>query len=339
MTTLKLTPLVLAALLVGCQSSGERQPLRPDPLPPVPPIVQVDVDTDLREAAAAFVIKATQADDPIFRANAAEAAEGLPDDDATAALVPLLEDDDPVVRFAAMMTIGREQFGGPDLVDDLGVLAAGPSPNGRVAAMFAMHRLGETAKSQGLADATTSPDPVVRSHAALALGLTGEPSAVDVLEPMLGDDDATVRLTAAEALWRFGRRDARDRLMEASLSGYTDDSVIGTLALGVHPDPSAFAMLQGKLTDDYAEVQLAAARALGQLGSDAGFGLAREAASSQEPRLRGMAAAAFGDIGRYDAQADLAALLDDDDLGVQLAAAAAILKLDGFAPQTLGAGR
>ncbi len=320
--------IVLLLLVAGCQS-GDPKPLRADPLPEVPPVVATERDEQLLSDAIDFVVTSGKSEDPQFRANAAEAAESLPTSTATELLVPMLQDEDPVVRFTAMMAIGRQRLGGQQLWGPLADLVRGPSPNGRVAAMFALHRLGNTSFSQGLANSTKSTDPVVRSHAALALGLTGAPSAARVLEPMLADPDATTRLTAAEALWRLGDQDGRDRLMEASLSGFSDDSVIGTLALGVHPDPAVFAMLMGKLTDDYDEVQLAAARALGMLGSDAGFGLARGFTASEVPRQRGMAAAAMGSIGRADAQPDLARLLyNDEDPNVQLAAAAAILELD-----------
>ena len=42
---------------------------------------------------------------------------------------------------------------------------------------------------------------------ALALGLIGEPSAANVLIPMLADPNPAVRLQVAEALWRLGRED------------------------------------------------------------------------------------------------------------------------------------
>ena len=74
-----------------------------------------------------------------------------------------------------------------------------------------------------------------------------------------------------------------------------------------------------------------AARALGMLGSDDGYGVALLGAKATDPergpRQRHLAALAFGAIGRTDAQDVLATLLKDPIPDVRLAAASAILQL------------
>jgi len=323
MRPIALPPLLfaLSCVVAGCASG---RGLEPEPLPAVPERVETEADASLAADARDVVIDAADAEDPQRRTNAAEAAEGR----ARPILAALLRDEDPIVRFAAAMAVGRSRVAGGDVAAALAEMLRGQSPNGRVAAVFALHRLGERQFSQYLVDASRAEDAVVRGHAALALGLTGEPSAAEVLRPMLIDKDATVRLMAAEALWRLGDEAGRKALLEWSVSAFVDDNVIATLALGAHRDPSVIAVLQGKLTDDYEEVRLAAARALGRIGSDAGYGVALRLAGAEDARQRGMAALALGDIGRLDAQPVLARLLrEDPSADVRLHAAAALLQL------------
>jgi HEAT repeat protein len=314
---------IVPLLAVGCASS------RQDVAPPVPERVEMPRDEALIEEARQVIDQALASADAQRRANAVEAAEALPAAEAKSIIAPRLEDDDAIVRFAAAMAVGRERLDSPEIRQSLDKMVRGTSPNGRVAAIFALHRLGDTTHSQSLADATKAADPLLRSNAALALGLTGEPSAVAVLEPMLRDNDPNVRLSAAEALWRLGDPQGRRPLMAASLSGYTDEAVIATLGLGVRRDMESNTMLRSKLTDDYEEVALAAARSLGRLGDDAGYGVALRAVETGTPLQQGMAAAALGDVGRSDAQPILANLLrDSTNDNVRLAAAAAVLELD-----------
>ena len=318
---LGITILLLSA--IGCASDPRQPPLAAPP--PVPPPVAVEPDAGLRAEAERELRSAAAADDPIVRANAAEAAGPVVPEVA----VDLLADPDPRVRFAAAMTVGRQRIDRPGVRDRLAEMAEGGSPNGRVAAAFALHRLGDTSRSQRLVRLATDPraDPVVRAHAATALGLTGEPSAAAALRRAAEDPDATVRLAAAEGLWRLGDVEALRLLLSASLSQYGDDSVFGTAGLAARRDPRSVAALRGKLTDDYPEVALAAARGLGEIGSDDGYGVALRDADDPEARRRLMAAAALAEIGRPDAQATLAKLVKDPDPRVRVAAASAVLRL------------
>ncbi len=70
-----------------------------------------------------------------------------------------------------------------------------------------------------------------------------------------------------------------------------------------------------------------AARVVGQLKSDEGYGVAMEYYDSKDARQRALAALAFGDIGRMDAQEYLEKLLKDNDPDVRIAAATALLQL------------
>ncbi len=297
--------------------------------PPVPPAKQVTLDAALIDTARQIVRDLATDDEPLLRANAAEAAQHLPEVEATDLLLDRLRDEDARVRFAAAMVAGRARVDSPEIRQALHALVGGESPNARTAALFALHRLGDKTLSQQLAEATASPDPVVRANAAVALGFTEEPSAANALAPLLGDPDGNVVLNAAEALWRLGDDRGLNPLIVATVNQYADDNVIGTLGLSTRRDPRAMQAMMGKLTDDYVEVRLAAARGLGRVGSDAGYGVAQEAIAEGNPLQRGLAALAFGDIGRADAQPLIAPLLDAKDPNVRLAAATAILQLAG----------
>jgi HEAT repeat protein len=74
-------------------------------------------------------------------------------------------------------------------------------------------------------------------------------------------------------------------------------------------------------------VKLVAARALGLLGSDEAYVLARDTTRSNDARQRYLSALALGAIARSDAQDTLAPLLKDSDPDVRVAASAAILEL------------
>src|SRR5690606_18153612 len=112
-----------------------------------------------------------------------------------------------------------------------------------------------------------------------------------------------------------------------SISSYSDDRVLGTLALAGPYDARAEPALHGKLTDEYPEVQLAAARGLGALGSDRGYAVAAGRLDDRDARRRAMAALALGEIGRLDAQPLIEPLLSDANPDVRLAAATATLML------------
>ena len=125
----------------------------------------------------------------------------------------------------------------------------------------------------------------------------------------------------------LGDRVGLENVVAGTISQYPDDQIVSFLALAGPRDQRVGEHIRGGLTADHVEVQLAAARAMGMLGSDEGYGIALQRAASRDPRQRALAAFAFGDIGRADAQTHLAPLLKDEDENVRLAAAVAVLKL------------
>ena len=321
----------LAPLAGGCGNKKPQDARQvrlnqpPKPPPPVPPRADVPVDQGLRDLGWQELSQAKGSPNPVIRAHALEGMKDSVGANAGDAITSALSDDAPIVRFAACMATGELKLAGGKqrlltLVDDVDASV-------RVGARFALHRLGDVSRSHDLEVTSRDPSPRTRGDTALVLGLIGEPSAANVLIPMLADPDPGVRLQVAEALWRLGREDGLERLVSYSVSGHADEQMIALLALAAPRDRRVLGHITGNLTSDYEEVALVAARAAGMLGSDAGYGVALKGAKSKDPRQRMLAALALGAIGRTDAQDELAQLLRDADHDVRLAAATSLLMM------------
>jgi HEAT repeat protein len=206
-------------------------------------------------------------------------------------------------------------------------MAYDKDPQVQVGVRFALHRLGDTRLSHDLERFAANPDPHLRGCVAMVLGLLKDPSATKMLMTLLSDPTPSVRLQAAEALWRLGNERGLIDLVAFSISSYPDDQIIALQALAETGDQRVIQHIRGQLSNDYLEVSLAASRGLGLLGSDEGWNIVVPAAKSLDPRQRAMAALAMGSIGRTDLQPYLADLLKDPEAPVRISAATGILQL------------
>lgn len=265
-----------------------------------------------------------------------ECAEGLP------WIRSALLDEQPAVRFAGCVAIG-------ELRDAVGAAAVrerleDENASVRVAALFAMHRLGRREQSSRIPTyALEHPDASVRRNAVMLLGLLGEPGAVKVLARAMKDGDPGVRDQALEAMARLGNPEAKQELTFLTESGVGADEVFALQALSSTHDPRYVPTLRHKFdTAAHLECRLAAARGLALFGQDVGFDLAMKAlrstktvvvdpqdsAEGQLLRVRQLAAATLGALGRPQALPALAHVLDDsDDPRLQVSAAQAILEI------------
>ncbi|HEX3355514.1 MAG TPA: HEAT repeat domain-containing protein [Tepidisphaeraceae bacterium] len=322
-----LIPVLITLALIGCGAPAHHTiVIPPPPQPPAPPAVQkVPLDAALRDAAKKELLAADQSPDPVLRANAIEALQDTLGNESADQVMHGLADEDPLVRFASAMAAGKLKLQAAypvlqNLVDD-------PDYNVQVGVRFALHRLGDTRHSHDFEILARNPSRAVRGNVAIALGLLGEPSGLRVLRAMTHDSEAIVRLQVAEAMWRLGDQDGLNILVVGTISEYPDDQMICLSALAEPRDSRVAPHLRGKLTSDYIEVGLVAARALGMVGSDAGYAIAQKGANSADPRHKSLAALAFGQIGRSDAQGILRPMLKDQSPPVRIAAATAILQL------------
>jgi len=336
-----LVVLGLGAVGVGCAAPPSQPPqteieeakranalkeLPPAPKPPQVPVAKATtLDESLRDAARQQILSSFRSNDTIMRCQAIEAAQNGMGPEAAGLVITALDDSAELVRFAGSMAAGtlRLEMARPKLA----AMADDTDPNVRVAVRYALHRLGDTSRSHDLEQYSVSPDVIVRRNTAMVLGLLGEKSAVRLLWPMQKDVDSAVRLGVAESMWRLGEEQGLKECVAACVSQFPDDQILGSLALAAPKDVRVRPYLRGKLTTPYEEVNLAAARALGVIGEDDGYGVAQKGAKSNDPRQRALAALAFGAIGRADAQSMLAGLLKDGDEAVRIAAAMAVLQL------------
>jgi HEAT repeat protein len=310
----------------GPPITSPRQPQPVKPPPPVPPVLAVPLSEELRGRAAGVVEALASDERAVLRANAIEAAQrGLPTDAAKRFVVRGFLDKSEIVRFAACVAAGDLKLG--DTRPVLYNLAYDADPSVRVAARYALHKLGDVSLSQEMLLGLRDDRPGVRSNTVMLLGMLGEKSAVKPLKHLVNDGVSQVRLQVTEALWRLEEQKALDDLVGRTVSRFPDEKIVAVIALAAPRNPRVFAHVRSLLVDEFPEVELAAARAAAMLGSDEGYGVALKYYKSKDWRQRSMSAMAFGEIGRSDAQDKLEGLLADESADVRLAAAAAILRL------------
>jgi HEAT repeat protein len=318
---------LLALILSGCAStsSDTKTPIPPAPVRPAPKYLPTAIDPGLRADARQELLAEANADDPILRCNAIEAMSDADPSDAAPMVLKGLTDTQPIVRFAAAVAAGQMKL--VDAYKPLLTMVDDPSPQVQAGVRFALHRLGDTRLSHDLERLAGNADPHVRGTTAFVVGLLREPSATKMLTTLLSDPSPGVRIQAAEGLWRLGNPRGLEDLVAFSISGYPDDQMVALPAIAETGDQRVIQHIRGQLDNDYVEVSLAAARALGMLGSDEGWNVAVPAATSRDPRQRSLAALAMGAIGRSDLQVYLKELVKDKEPSVRLSAATAILQL------------
>lgn len=344
MKCLKLAPIFLLLVLAGCgggnrgnerlMARGRELPAPKEP-PAVPAPRDETLDASLVVAARQELAAAAKSTDPVVRENVMEAVRHLNDPAVPELIVQGLNDPQHVVRFRAALAAGERRLASARA--QLEAMIDEPDPQLRIAVIFALHRLGVTDHTHDLEQTARHAEPGVRGDTAFVLGLLGEPSGLKILKVLARDTDAVVRQRAWEAMWRLGDRAYVDELVGLTLSKYTDDQMLALLALAAPRRDDVREAVRSGLTSDHAETSLVAARAMGQLGSDEGYGVALQGAKSREGRQRFLAALAFGAIGRTDAQATLRNLMKDKDRRIKVAAAAAVLEIAGADAQGVAA--
>ena len=285
-----------------------------------------------RDKAVEQILKASRSEDAYLRANAIEAAEPL--SDRLPALVKLgLEDDDPVVRFAALVVIGRQRM--TDLRGSLRRHLADGSDSVKAAAMYALTRCGEAVDLTPLAGMLASGSATTRGNAAMVLGRLGDRSAAPLLKEMARVPmrrapaalAAVVRLQFAEAVLRLGDESELDAVRAGAYSQFDEVRVLAVKIMGQARDG---AMLPAfvKLMDEKEpiEVRLAAAEALARLGRSDGRATVLAGMASERATVRAQAALVAWRLPTEASARAAIDLLDDENSAVRLAAAAAILR-------------
>jgi HEAT repeat protein len=321
---------VMTLALSGCFSGGHRSTAGkvmdlPKPPPAYPKSHPMAINPQWQAEARNVLDAATRSDQPFVRAHAIEAVADAKDQAQYGLVLAGLKDRAPAVQFAALMAAGDLQLAPAH--EDAIELAGSANRHVRVAAIYALHRLGDTHLSHELEKLSGDYDPNIRADVAVVLGKIGNKTALRILRPMMMDAKPAVRLQVAEAMWRLGSDQGLKSLVGFSVSAFPDDRMVALLALAAPGDQRVREHVRGALVSEYPELNLVAARAMGMLQSDEGYGVAMAGVKSEDARQRQLAALAFGAIGRADAQPLLAPLLQDANADVRVAAAAALLEI------------
>jgi len=327
---------MLSILGCGQMARSPRSPAKPESTPsststPAP----APVSGDLSGQARQIILDGLADAEPQIRANAVEVVASTRELRLMPNVRKLMIDKVVPVRFAAILAVGDLSYA--PAKDDVAPLLNDPNPNIKIAACYAMTRLGQTQYYQDLCTAVASNDQTVRANAALLLGKSGQQEGIRFLYWTLQRDDSSdmVVLQTAEAIAMLGDPRIYPKLWTRLISTYADDRVIGTRAMGALGTEEAKSAIVTMLDDPVPEVRLAAAEQLGKLGDSAGeaevlavFGkrLMADMDAQGQQRVKILAALAIGEIGTERPARYLPQLLQDPSKVVRLAAAKAVLR-------------
>ena len=330
-----LSCLLVAGLLGGCKPAGRSSVTGLSPM------------SDGVLAKANRIIASALSDpDPRIRANAIEVVGSTRQIRFASQVRRLTRDEVIPVRFAACLAIADLRYA-PAKVDVKQIFdEPKEDPNIRLAAAYAMVRLGSTQYADYPRKAITSTNQTLRANAALILGKAGDRQALDLLHWALQDKDSDERviLQTAESMAMLGDGRIYQKLWAKLISAYADDRIAGIPAMGALGTEQARSAVLTMLDDGVVEVRLAAAGQLGRLHDPTGQAMVLEALEKDLPSggdrakgepsgARALAALAIGEIGSAPLIRFLPPLLDDASKSVQVAAAKAVFLQSGIAPR------
>ncbi len=311
----------------------------------IPPPMEPGAEAQLRDGAMEALKRAVRYEHAAHvRALGIEVMERRLGDRGLPWIRNALHDEDATVQYAAVFALGslkdRESYAHVRALADSGDEML------KVAAIYALHRLGDTSRTGELPDLLLDhPSADVRRAVAFVLGLLEQPKAVKILARAMKDKDEFVQQQALESMATLGSAEAIQQLTFAAGSGHGAKRVSAINALARLELPSLQNSFEYRLAKgDYLDTRLAAAYALGRLGSDAGFrvalksldfdrpqrGVSQDPPEAQIQRIRQLAANALGAIGDRRALAALERRLNDQsDPWIQVAVADAILDIVG----------
>lgn len=296
-----------------------------------------------REEALALLIEFTTSDEAQLRANAIEALEQVPSR-VEPVLPAALVDDNLGVRAIAAMVVGRLRL--KDLAPSVRPLLDDDSPFVEASAIYALRRCREDVDLSPLADMLLHhSSPRIRSHAAFILGELGERSAIPLLQeaartrmPRAEPNEVKLlQLQIAEALVKLGDDESIHAIRAAlypSSPEQLEATALAVQILGEVQDRRARGQLinLAAFRDETgsmmpAEIRLAAAASLAEMGERNGWFIAEEYKDNEMGVVRAQAAHVFGVTGRAGDIYRLEKMMEDPDGLVRVAAASAVIRL------------
>ncbi len=303
-----------------------------------------------RSLAVKILVDASAGESPALRSNAIEA---LKLDPAMALPIAqrLLRDQNPGVRFAAVVVTGSNRYGA--LAPLVRERLTDPDGSVRAAALYTMRRLNQPVDLTPLAQMLASDDLRLRANVAVVLGMVGDESAIPMLQeavrapmPKAGADEAAlVRIQYAEALAMIGDNSALDGLRAGVYSQFGDVRILAINALGavgdrrmegalvnllkdpgnaVPPESPEELKLQAELAGKI--TRLAAAGALARVRNEAGREVPIRYALDPDPVIRHQTSWVLGWFSDDQTFVVLRRMLVDQDPRVRVSAAASVLR-------------
>ncbi len=249
----------------------------------------------------------------------------------------LLMDKIVPVRFSAALAVGDTKY--RDAKSALNALYKSPDDNTRLAAAYALYKLGDKNKLAAFGQAISSKNMSVRANAVFLLGKCGDKSSLTPLywAKDADDSDDKVRFQAAEAIAKLGDEKIYPKLWTMILNINADDRILGLRAMGALGTELARGALTTALSDpnEVLEVRLVAAEQLGQLGYTDGEpvvlevftkNLTENMDNNDAERVKVLTALATGQIRTANLTKYLPKLLKDRSKLVRLAAAKAVFQ-------------
>lgn len=301
------------------------------------------VRSQTHERAVELLLQAAQSSNPELRANAIEALSVSPSRLSMVAS-SALRDDSPGVRAVAAMAVGRARL--REFVDDVRPLVGDANPFVQASAIGAMSMLGDPVNPTALADMVlTASSARVRAHAAYVLGEMGDRSAIRMLKeaarariPRSTEAELRLfRLQVAEALAKLGEDDAVQAVRAALYPSRPEElegTALAVQILGTLGERGAIDELMrlSERTDEAggmmpAEIRLATAIALAQMGERDGWFIAERYYNDPAPGVRAQAAIVYGWTRGARNLSRLERMMGDSDERVRMAAAAGVLRL------------
>jgi len=290
---------------------------------------------DSLSQAGQIVLDGLADPNPQIRANAVEVVATTRQVRFMPRVQKLLRDETVPVKFVAIMAVGDLEYAMAK--NDVAQFVNDPNPNIRMAAAYAMMKLGDTQFYKVFRDQVTSEDQTVRANAVLLLGKSGQKDAIRFLYWTLRRPDSAdkVVLQALESIAMQHDEQIYPVLWSRLISAYADDRLLGIRAMGALGTEQAKNAIITMLDDNVIEVRLAAAEQLGKLGEPIGEAQVAEifeknllAGMDTESQLRVkvLSALAIGEIGSESLAKHLPQLLQDPSKPVRLAAAKAVLR-------------
>ncbi|HCD35090.1 MAG TPA: hypothetical protein DER01_21975 [Phycisphaerales bacterium] len=297
-----------------------------------------DIYQAAQNRAVQQILVSAKSQDPILRANALEAAESLPN-----RISPLVQqalmDNEEVVRYAALLTIGKLKLSG--VAANARQYLNDPNESVRAAAIFALARNYGTNVGNGyavdispMAGMLMSNNPTTRANVAYLMGLMGNDSAIPMLKiaarkrlPTPSQArEVIIRVQIAEAIYRLGDTEVLDSIRAGMFSQFDEVRILSVQILGRLYDRQWEPAIENALKKDPIELKLASAGTLGRFGNRKGLDIILDAAQSQSILLRSQAAICLG-MFRNEPKATqmLIGMLTDQAETVRLAAAAGLL--------------